>query len=429
MITIMKKLNLLIAASALAAMVSCSNDEVVVQPNNAPGITNQAIGFSPLSRAVSRSTVLSQTADMSSFRVMGFWEAAAPSTVYIKADKKTYDTAPAKDAAYEDFGTITVNGQTGIEIVQSSTGTWDYKNSSEIQYWPFSATTTGSGDAEKITGYDCQNLYFRAVTPANTALSLKDEDDAAKVPFEYTTPTSVSDMTDICYAKADATTNAKGAVELKFGHLLSQIVFNAKKPSNYDVDIKEVTINGAKDKGKYSNLNELTTSTQADVTVDGSTAKAYPGFTTAGDITLSDLADSAKTEQITPAKQELLLLPQDIAKWESGKATASSDGWIKVVYRARVKGSATWATAGDAGDYAEVYFPFSAKWVAGKKYIYTLLFAGAKDPDSGKGNDDDDNPDPTDPKDEDGNAKAQAIPITFTASVNDWEESVVDVKF
>lgn len=426
MITIMKKLNLLIAASALAAMVSCSNDEVVVQPNNAPGITNQSIGFSPLSRAVSRSTVLSSTADMSSFRVMGFWAAEAPSTVYIKAVKEDSYTA-AKDAPYGGFKE---NNPKGIEIVQSSAGTWDYKNSAEIQYWPFEAV-----GENPITGYSCKELYFRAVTPANTDLDLMLGKDGtgdvalAKVKYEYETP-GVSDMTDICYAKAEATTNANGAVEMKFNHLFSQIVFNAKKPSNYDVDIKEVTLGGVVSKGTYANLNELSNTTQATVERGTSDAnvKTYPGFTTAGAITLSDMADTAKTEQITPAKQELLLLPQEITKWSSGKASESKNGWIKVVYRARVKGAATWATADATGDYAEVYFPLAAKWYAGKKYIYTLLFAGAKDPDQPT-NPDPENPDPDDPKDDDGNAKAQAIPITFTASVAEWTEQVVDVNF
>ncbi len=424
MITSMKKLNLLIGTFALAAtIVSCSSDEVVVHQDNAPGITNQSIGFSPLSRAVSRSNVLSQTSDMSSFRVMGFWAEDAANKMYIQGIEKDYTTGPGTTptagSAYEGFGTYTSNGQTGIEIVQRSGGAWDYKNSSEIQYWPFSAV------GDPVTSYDCAKLNFKAVTPASSDL------DLAADTYGYTTP-AVASMEDICYATISNQTNVNSPVTLTFNHLFSQIVFNAKRPDNYEVQIKEIEIGGVKTQGQYTNLS----STPFAVTATGNTSK-FQGFTTASEYIEvgRNATDTALTVQITPAKSELLLLPQTVEKWTKDanatspedKPSTSAKGTIKIVYRARIAGATSWATAAADGSttYATVYYPISATWEAGKKYVYALLFGGVTNSDPGEDGDDPDDG----PYDEDGNIKPQAIPITFSATVSDWTTTNVDVEF
>ena len=85
--------------------------------------------------------------------------------------------------------------------------------------------------------------------------------------------------------------------------------------------------------------------------------------------------------------------------------------------------------------YTTTYFPLAAKWYMGKLYAYTLLFGGVADPDKPTTTDPE-NPDPGSGDDdnpggytEDGEVKAPSVPITFTASVSDWETQTVDVDF
>lgn len=418
----MRKLNVVLGAFALAAVVSCSNDEVVSQ-QKANYQANQSIGFSPLATNVTRSTVYTPSSMFTNFRVVGLWT-TAPTDAYIQGkhlvtgspgeDEEQFPTGqtPTVDAAYMGFGTTHAgSGKAGLEIVNNN-GAWDYKDQSLIQYWPYAAELEDS----KIKGFSPIGLNFRAVTPANTDLDL-----VTMANWAYTTP-DVANMVDICYAKADGETSSP--VTLPFHHLLSQIIFKAVKPNNYVVDIKAIEIGGIGTSATFTSSNFSTLSKTSQFSA--STPKSFQGFTGAA---FSVPDDEDNSTQVTPAKQELLLIPQVVNAWDKkSKATASGQGYLMVNYRAKLASASEWATGSGEG-YTEAYFPLSISWLAGNKYIYTLCFGGIKDPENPGGETPPGN-DPEDdtPVDEDGTPKAPSVPITFTATLDDWTEQHVDVN-
>jgi hypothetical protein len=125
---------------------------------------------------------------------------------------------------------------------------------------------------EKITGYNCATLAFRAYSPVSFPSAYDDaknflqNGDQLQGEFHFnmtqdgetwthnTTPVSVAEMRDICFAQKTSA-NSSGAVELIFHHAFSQIVFKAKKTSNYQVDIKSIQIGGIKYSGGMNMKN------------------------------------------------------------------------------------------------------------------------------------------------------------------------------
>ncbi len=425
----MKKFNFLFGAFALAAMVSCSSDEVVSSQNDVASLSKQSISFAPLASKTTRSTVYSPDAMFTNFRVIGMWHDAAPAKAYIKGVERPFTSVPA-GTLYDGFDAGDT-GKKGLEIVKNGTG-WDYKDQSKIQYWPYQATEEGT--PVTVTGYTCLPLDFRAVAPANETLNLQGGN------MDYTTPTDVANQVDICYAEANGKTVADAPVQMAFHHLFSQVIFKAKKASNYTVDIKSITIGGVGTTVTYpfASIQKITKINNTNICLndEGATITnpvSFPGFTSASYTSVPDQADSDSPAQMTPAGQELILIPQQITKWDlSDNATSSNQGYVAIEYRAKTKDAAAWATG--AGDgFKTVYFPLAAKWYSGKKYIYTLLFGGVTDPDDPGDNPDPNNPDPGTGGDnpggyeEDGTPEAPSVPITFTASVGDWTEKVVDI--
>lgn len=439
----MKKINYLFATIAAVGLVACSSEEVASVQDFQQGLqTSEGIAFSPLSKNATRSTVINSTSDITSFKVRGTWKDAqsAGDKIFINGKEITLGANIVAGAEYvgqvqeaATAGTYELAAGkgfgTGIEIVNNS-GAWNYKNTDQTQYWPFVAQVDPS-DASKVTGYTCLPLNFKAVTPASSSL------DLTASTYTYTVP-ALTNMTDICYAVADNKTNKDAPVEMKFNHILSQIVVKAKKADGYDVEIKEVVIGGVMGTGTLD-LTQLVAPTY-DATAKKSSgtqwgnftgdAGTYTAYTSATAYTVPASAADASPIQITPSGQELLLLPQDVKAWDPkastlALATAPNIGYIKIVYRAK-KSTETWPDA----NFKTTYYPLGATWYAGKIYSYTLLFGGATDPDK---KDDTENPDPGDDNpggyDEDGKPNPPSVPITFTASVTDWESEAVDIKF
>ena len=432
----MKKLNYLLGALALAGFVACSSSDEIASAENVQqkAATSQAIGFSPLTKGATRSTVINSISDISSFKVRGTWSTAAVTTlagaptgytnkVWIAGEGKTIGSGageiptPAAGGEYQGFGS-------GLEIVNSNG--WNYKNSSEMQYWPYYAkSVTG----EKVTAYACLPLDFNAVAPANAGI------DLTKADFAYT-GVPVANMVDICYATA--TNQTSSPVEMKFNHIFSQLIVKVKKASGYTVDIQEVKIGGVKPNGTLTLSGVTNAAGNATWGTVSGAATAYALFSSATPYSVPNSAASESASQMTPSGQELLLVPQTIEKWDptgSSTATSSGKGYIAITYRAKKSDAESWATATDNNGYTTTYFPLAAKWYMGKLYAYTLLFGGVADPDKPT-NPDPENPDPGSGEGEnpggyteDGGVKAPSVPITFTASVSDWETQTVDVDF
>ena len=414
--------NIFFAAAAAMALTACSSDDVVQAPNTQALQTSQAIGFSPLSKGSTRSSVINSIGDITSFKVRGTWAEAVTTTdrIFINGTEVTPAEAHNIGDVYQGFGT-------GLEIVQNN-GAWNYKNSSETQYWPFKASVSGEST---ITAYNCLELNFNAVTPVD-AITLTSTNS-----YTHTTPT-VADMTDICYAEANNQTNAVGQVKLNFKHILSQIVVKAKKADGYTVDIKKVTIGGVGTTATTTNLSDIAAngSNSQILWGDASSPSKFDAYGASNAYSVAASAADEKPVKITPAGQELLLIPQRIEAWapDGGtKATESNKGYIAIEYRAKKSTDAAWATGTANDGYKTVYYPLTAAWYPGKVYNYTLLFGGVSDPDDDGS--DTDNPDPgtggDNPGgyDESGNPEAPSVPITFTATVLDWESSTVDITF
>lgn len=434
----MKKLNYFLGALALAGFVACSSNEEVASAEGLQqkALTSQSIGFSPLTKGSTRSTVINSISDISSFKVRGTWSSQAPTLlsgsaisdkVWIEGQEKTIGTGdgqvptPAAGNVYGGFGT-------GVEIVNSSG--WNYKNSSDMQYWPYYAkTVTGSGTDQKVTAYACLPLDFNAVAPANAGI------DLTTANFAYTGQT-VANMVDICYAVAQNQTSSP--VEMKFNHIFSQLIVKVKKADGYTVDIKEVAIGGVKPNGTLTLSGVKDASGKAQWGTISGTATSYALFSSATPYSVPNSAASESASQMTPSGQELLLVPQTIEKWNpegTEKATTSGKGYIAITYRAKKSDAESWATATDNDGYTTTYFPLQTKWYMGKLYAYTLLFGGVADPDKPT-TPDTENPDPGSGEGEnpggytdEGGVKAPSVPITFTASVSDWETQTVDVDF
>ena len=357
----MKKLNYLFGALALAGFIACSSNEEVsnVETVQQRALTSTPIGFSPLTKASTRSSVINSISDISSFKVRGTWSASAVSTlatapagytdkVWIAgAEKSTTGTgentitAPTAGGVYGGF-------DTGLEIVNSNG--WNYKNSSEMQYWPYYAkTVTGN----KVTAYACLPLDFNAVAPANAGI------DLTATEFNYT-GVPVANMVDICYATAQNQTSSP--VEMKFNHIFSQLIVKVKKADGYTVDITEVKIGGVKPNGTLTLSGVKDASGNAQWGTASGGATSYALFSSATPYSVPNSAASESASQMTPSGQELLLVPQSITKWDpnaanAGKATESGLGYIAITYRAKKTDAESWATATDNNGYTTTYFP------------------------------------------------------------------------
>ena len=398
----MKKLGYLFSAFAMVAFIACSSEDVVNTKDEASLLTKQSISFTPLSKGSTRSQVVNSIADISSFRVVGLWKNGYTvadlsktsgsdnfSKLYIKGENIAYSslTAITAGTAYGNFGD---NTPKGLEIVNNSG--FNYKNSSDVQYWPFLATLDET--TNKPTAYSCMPLDFRAITPANTDVDLT---TTTVVTGTYNTP-AVADMVDICYAEALNKTNADAPVKLQFHHIFSQVLFRAKKSSNYQVDIKKVAIGGVSKSGSHTDMADFANPTTWGTTAVANAGDIFNGYGSASYFTVPEQAESEKPAKLTPDGQELLLIPQNITKWAhdgTTKATESKQGYIAITYRYKKTGDANWATASETGadtdGFVTTYFPLEAKWKSGKKYTYSLLFGGATDPQKDP---DPENPDP-----------------------------------
>jgi hypothetical protein len=437
----MKKINYyLFVTIAAVGLVACSSEEVASVQDFQRGLkTSESIAFSPLSKNATRSTVINSTSDMTSFKVRGTWNATqAAGDIYINGQKVTLTAAI--NAGTEYIGQVqetatsgtyelaTAKGfGSGIEIVNNS-GAWNYKNSSETQYWPFKAE---GSNPDQPTGYTCLPLNFNAVTPASADIDL----ETKQFVYTNTTAPDVADMVDICYADTTNMTNANAPVLLTFKHLFCQVIVKAKKASDYTVDIKSVQINGMKYNGTASMTSKpLTWSATGNAT----NYNAYGSATASTAFAVPASAASEAPVKMTPTGQELLLIPQTIAKWvpETDGAIAENvskaKGWIAITYRAKKSDAASWATGNAQSEgYTTTYFPLQATWKAGKIYAYTLLFGGVADPE--ETGTDPENPDPGAENpggfDDLGKPAAPSVAITFTAKVDDWASENVDISF
>lgn len=207
------------------------------------------------------------------------------------------------------------------------------------------------------------------------------------------------------------TNNGTTPVQMKFKHILSQVVFKAKTTSSIlEVDVENVKIHNF---------------------VHGGTFTLPEGEPAMSDWTLSPVAAGAYTVKLKAANvvtnnavvdlsdmnSPLMMIPQKLTKWSTysaGTAVSKRDADIKkecyLEILMKLKQNDSYLI-GSAAAYTTVYVPFdnATGWEPGKRYIYTLIFGGGYD----------DHGEPI------------LSPITFNAAIVDWADANAgaDVNF
>ena len=275
----MKKV--LISLFAVAAMVSCSNDELVE-------LNQQAIAFGDNFIENSTRADYSQAAN----KVQRF---------------KVYGTATGtNDATVQIFNGVTISRPTGV--VDGSDTAWTQEVGTAAQFWLPSV----------------EYNFVAIVDGASTTTTLPET-----IPFTVTDGNG-----DLLYAKTTITTNANavpttgatanGLVPFTFGHLLSKVQFTVTNTiENYTIQVTGITVSGAAKEGTYTVSTDKWAQTGTTTTDDALT------FGTTGEIVSGANAVASETRQILPVQQTLdITISYDIYFGGTKISSATKTGTI-----------------------------------------------------------------------------------------------------
>ena len=339
----MKKSTVMLWAIFGALLMGCSDEEIA----NVETSSRNAIGFNVLSNAAeTRATPTTNTnLKNTDFDVFAF---TADGTAFMgKVD--------------------TEFGHDGVNIVYNN-GKWDYKNASDLRYWPtealdFYAFNPGTVDEAM------QWSYMWEATKDTQKITYSCSD-------EYGSGINAHENYDVMYAIAKGQTKDKnnGVVKFNFKHILSQVVFKAKTQyDNMQVDIDVIKIHNFKFAGAF------TLPAAADGTGSWSSSDlAFPhAFTVVknANITVNSNTEATDITTNTP----MLNIPQELTAWTVSGASKTKKGaddakqcYLEIACKIRQSGA---YLLGSASEYKTIYVPFGDTWVAGKR-IYTLIFGG-----------------------------------------------------
>lgn len=375
----MKK-NFFLAAVVLAAMSSCSKDEVV-EVNNGNAIAFRA----SLDRAISRGSETDLN-NLQAFKV----------------------TAIGNDKNY--FTNLVVNSSDGGHTWQTAS----------TYYWP------------------SFGLSFFAYAPQDIGSGAVSIDNSAKKITGFSPSQTVAEQKDlvIAYNKGDRLKNEKPGVALNFKHALSQIEVKAKcMNSNIKVEVLGVKVMNVAGTADFTFPEDKPTDSSYELPQGQWTnAKGTQGYLIKG---TSPVTLTSDAQSIMMDAGNFMLIPQTLTKWDG---TAVSGGaYLSVLCRiSSVDGDnevllyplAT-STDDKNGKYGLSAVAIDTNWLPGKKYTYTLTFCGN---DSGAGRIDpnpgasDPTIDPTPVSGGNGGDLILGAPIKFTVTVDNWTQVPVDVN-
>ena len=341
----MKKSTVMLWAIFGALLMGCSDEEIA----NVETSSRNAIGFNVLSNAAETRATPTTNANLKNtdFDVFAF---TADGTAFMgKVDT--------------DFG------HDGVNIVYNN-GKWDYKNASDLRYWPtealdFYAFNPGTVDEAM------QWSYMWEATKDTQKITYSCSD-------EYGSGINAHENYDVMYAIAKGQTKDKnnGVVKFNFKHILSQVVFKAKTQyDNMQVDIDVIKIHNFKFAGAF------TLPAAADGTGSWSSSDlAFPhAFTVVknANITVNSNTEATDITTNTP----MLNIPQELTAWKVSETATKSkleadnakQCYLEIACKIRQSGA---YLLGSASEYKTIYVPFGDTWVAGKRHIYTLIFGG-----------------------------------------------------
>ena len=367
----MKKSTVMLGAIFGALLMGCSDEEIA----NVETSSRNAIGFNVLSNAAETRAIPTTPDNLTStdFDVFAF----------------TGDGTAFMGKVDTEFG------HDGVNIVYNN-GKWDYKNASDLRYWP-----TGA-------------LDFYAFNPGTVSedmmvfYSWEATKDVQKISYtcidEYGANTGHANY-DVMYAMAKGQTKDmnNGIVKFNFKHILSQVVFKAKTQyDNMQVDINMIKIHNVKMGGFF------TLPATADGTGSWSDPADLPSevsglgkFTVVKDVNITVKSNTIATDISTTTP--MLNRPQELTAWKVSETATKSkleadnakQCYLEIACKIRQSGA---YLLGSASEYKTIYVPFGDTWVAGKRHIYTLIFGGGY------------------------NDQGEAVlnPIQFDAETTDW---------
>ena len=367
----MKKSTVMLGAIFGTLLMGCSDEEIA----NVETSSRNAIGFNVLSNAA---------------------ETRATPTTPDNLKNTDFDVFAFTGDGTAFMGKVdTEFGHDGVNIVYNN-GKWDYKNASDLRYWPtgaldFYAFNPGTVSEDMMMNY----MWEASGTVQKISYTCIDGYGANTGHANY----------DVMYAMAKGRTKAmdNGIVKFNFKHILSQVVFKAKTEyANMQVDIKEIKIYNVKIAGVF------TLPAAADGTGSGSDLDDLPsGVSDLYNLTVVQNANITVNGNATVAdittNTPMLNRPQTLTAWnvsETATKTTTQANEAKQCYLSiscKIRQNGVYLL-GSADSYGTIYVPFGDTWVAGKRHIYTLIFGGGY------------------------NDQGEAVlnPIQFDAETTDW---------
>ena len=375
----MKKSTVMLWAIFGALLMGCSDEEIA----NVETSSRNAIGFNVLSNAA---------------------ETRATPTTPDNLKNTDFDVFAFTGDGTAFMGKVdTEFGHDGVNIVYNN-GKWDYKNASDLRYWPtgaldFYAFNPGTVSEDMMMNY----MWEASGTVQKISYTCIDEYGANTGHANY----------DVMYAMAKGQTKDmnNGIVKFNFKHILSQVVFKAKTQyDNMQVDINMIKIHNVKMGGFF------TLPATADGTGSWSDPADLPSevsglgkFTVVKDVNITVKSNTIATDISTTTP--MLNRPQELTAWKVSETATKSkleadnakQCYLEIACKIRQSGA---YLLGSASEYKTIYVPFGDTWVAGKRHIYTLIFGGGYD-DQGE---------------------AVLNPIQFDAETTGWVDADKDVN-
>jgi len=375
----MKKSTVMLGAIFGTLLMGCSDEEIA----NVETSSRNAIGFNVLSNAA---------------------ETRATPTTPDNLKNTDFDVFAFTGDGTAFMGKVdTEFGHDGVNIVYNN-GKWDYKNASDLRYWPtgaldFYAFNPGTVSEDMMMNY----MWEASGTVQKISYTCIDEYGANTGHANY----------DVMYAMAKGQTKDmnNGIVKFNFKHILSQVVFKAKTQyDNMQVDINMIKIHNVKMGGFF------TLPATADGTGSWSDPADLPSevsglgkFTVVKDVNITVKSNTIATDISTTTP--MLNRPQELTAWKVSETATKSkleadnakQCYLEIACKIRQSGA---YLLGSASEYKTIYVPFGDTWVAGKRHIYTLIFGGGYD-DQGE---------------------AVLNPIQFDAETTGWVDADKDVN-
>ena len=368
------KIEKILAVAAVATVfASCSNEEELANVGKSESNAIRFAGISGLSDT--RTTPIGTTnLTTTDFDVMAF----------MSSDNALF-MGGKHEAGASDHG---------VKIVYK-TSAWDYDDPDKVAYWPTSGDVDFYAVSPAITD-DLVHRFAYDMTSAAKTITYATVDE-----YNYT-----GTNYDVMYAVTkgrNKENNGTMAVQMKFKHILSQVVFKAKTTSSIlEVDVENVKIHNF---------------------VHGGTFTLPEGEPAMSNWSLSPVAEGAYTVKLNAANVKtnnavvnlsdmnspLMMIPQQLKKWSTYSAGAAvsmheantkKECYLEISMKLKQNDS---YLIGSATGYKTVYVPFdnATRWEPGKRYIYTLIFGGGYD----------DHGEPI------------LSPITFDAATADWADA------